>query len=162
KVAMIGAQQFESVTEQVAGFTQGAKYVNPKVEVLVSYTGNWDDAGKAKEAALVHIARGADVVTHVLNQGVHGVIEAVKEKKIWVIGQAADQYDLAPDRTLTSYVFHMPYVYLTLAQIVQGGKFEGKSYVIGLENQKAAGLGRWNPTVPQRVKDKVAQVRTKL
>ena len=162
KVAMIGAQQFESVTEQVAGFTDGAKYVNPKVEVLVSYTGNWDDAGKAKEAALVHIARGADVITHVLNQGVHGVIEAVKEKGIWVIGQAADQYDLAPDRTLTSYVFHMPYVYLTLAGIVREGKFAGKGYVIGLENPQAAGLGRWNPVVPQSVKDKVEEVRTLL
>jgi basic membrane protein A and related proteins len=162
KVAMICAQQFESVTAQVAGFTQGAKYVNPKVEVLVSYTGNWDDAGKAKEAALLELARGADVVTHVLNQGVDGVIEAVKEKKVWVIGQAADQYDLAPNLTLTSYVFHMPYVYLTLAKVVQAGKFEGKSYVIGLENPQAAGMGRWNPAVPQRVKDKVEEVRKLL
>lgn len=162
KVAMICAQQFESVTEQVAGFTQGAKYANPKVEVLVSYTGNWDDAGKAKEAALLEIARGADVVSHVLNQGVDGVIEAVKEKKIWVIGQAADQYNLAPDRTLTSYVFHMPFVYLTLAKIVQGGKFEGKGYVIGLENPQAAGMGQWNPIVPQGVKDKVEVVRKML
>ncbi len=162
KIAMIAAQEFESVTEQAVGYTQGAKNVNPKVEVLVSYTGNWDDAGKAKEAALVQIARGADVLSHVLNQGVHGVIEAVKEKNVRVIGQATDQYDLAPEHTLTSYLFRMPFVYLTLAKTVQGGKFAGKSYVIGLENPQAAGMGRWNPAVPQAVKDKVEEVRKDL
>lgn len=162
KVAMIAAQQFESVTGQVDGFTQGAKYVNPKVEVLVSYTGNWDDPGKAKEAALVQIARGADVVSHVLNQAVHGVIEAVKEKKIYIIGQATDQYDLAPEQTLTSYLLRMPYVYLTLAKVTRDGKFEGRSYIIGVENTQATGLGKWGMMVPQAVKDKAEEVRKLL
>ena len=48
---------------------------------------------------------------------------------------------------------------LEIAKLAQAGKLQGKSYVIGVENEKAAGYGKFGDDVPQKVKDKVAEAK---
>ena len=48
---------------------------------------------------------------------------------------------------------------LEVAKQAQAGKLQGKSYVIGVENEKAAGYGKFGDPVPQKVKDKVAEAK---
>lgn len=162
KVAMVVAQKFPVTEEGIKGFTEGAQWANSKVQVSVSFTGSWDDAAKAKEATLSHIARGADVVFSVVDHAVLGVVEAVKEKNVYVVGQAGDQLDLAPKHTLTSAVLRMAPVYLHMAKLIAAGKFEGKSYILGLDVPEASGLGRFGAMVPQNVKDKAEDARKQL
>jgi len=162
KIAAISAQRFKAIEDMMAGFEQGAKYVNPKVEMFTSYTGNWDDVGKGKEAALAHIAKGADVLYPLLDHALLGVIDAAKEKNVFAIGFVGDQLDLAPKNILTSAIENISVAMLEIARIVAAGKFQGKSYVIGLENPKAARLGRYGTMVPPRVKAKVEEVKKLL
>lgn len=162
KVAVVAAQRFKAIEDLVAGFSQGAKYANPRIEVFVTYTGDWDNAGKGKEAALAHIARGADVVMPILDHALVGVLDAVKEKNIYAVGYVADQLDLAPRHVLTSVMENMSIAMLTMAKTVAAGRFEGKNYVIGLENNQVARLGRYNSVVPQSVKAKVEEVKALL
>ncbi|MGH8525001.1 MAG: BMP family protein, partial [Gammaproteobacteria bacterium] len=147
KVAVIIAQKFKSTDDMLAGFTQGAKWANPQVEVASSYTGNWDDVGKAKEAALAHVAKGADVIWPILDHALIGVYDAAKEKKISAIGFTGDQLDMAPDVILTSALQNIGIVLFEMAKLVNQGKFQGKSYVYGLETPGVTGVGRWNPSV---------------
>lgn len=162
KIAAISAQKFKAIDDMMAGFEQGAKYVNPKIQVFTSYTGNWDDVGKGKEAALAHIAKGADVVYPLLDHALLGVIDAAKEKNVYAVGFVGDQLDLAPKNILTSGIENISVAMLDLAKVVAAGKFEGKSYVFGLENPSAARLGRFGSMVPQQVQDKAAEVKKML
>lgn len=162
KVAVVAAQKFKAIEDLVAGYTQGAQYANPKVQVFVTYTGDWDNVGKGKEAALAHIARGADVVMPILDHALVGVIDAVKEKNVYGVGYVADQLDLAPKNMLTSVMENMSVAIFTMAKTVAAGKFEGKNYVIGLENPEVARLGRYNPVVPETVRAKVEEVKKLL
>lgn len=162
KIAAISAQKFKAIDDMMAGFEQGAKSVNPKIQVFTSYTGNWDDVGKGKEAALAHIAKGADVVYPLLDHALLGVIDAAKEKNVYAVGFVGDQLDLAPKNILTSGIENISVAMLDLAKVVAAGKFEGKSYVFGLENPSAARLGRFGSMVPKQVQDKAAEVKKML
>lgn len=159
KLALITAQKFKAMDDAYAGFVAGAKWVNPKVEATMSYTGDWDDVGKAKEAALAHIAKGVDVIAPNLDLAQQGGIDAAKEKGVFAIGFVGDQYSVAPKTVLTSAIENIQIGMLEIAKQAQAGKLEGKSYVIGVENEKAAGYGKFGDPVPQKVKDKVAEAK---
>jgi basic membrane protein A and related proteins len=162
KVAVVAAEKFKAIEDLVAGYTQGAKHANPKTEVFVTFTGDWDNVGKGKEAALAHIAKGADVVMPILDHALVGVIDAVKEKNVYGIGYVADQLDLAPKNILTSVMENMSVAILTMTKTVAAGKFQGKNYVIGLENPQVAHLGTYNSVVPQTVRSQVEDLKKQL
>ncbi len=162
KIAIVTGQQFQAVLDMIDGFTAGATAANPKVKIAVSYTGDWDDAGKAKEAALAHISDGADVLYPMLDLAFIGVIQAAREKKVWAIGFVSDHLDVAPETVLTSVIEDIGYAMVQFARVVQEGKFEGKQYFIGVDEPRAAGLGRFNAVVPQSVRNQVENVRQAL
>lgn len=162
RIAAVIAQKFKATDDITAGFEQGAKWANPNVEFFSSYTGNWDDAVKGKEATLAHIARGADVVLTILDHAVVGLVEAVKEKNVHMVGMFGDQMDLAPKHVLTSGIENIAPGWLRIAKMVADDKFAGRQYVIGLENASAAGLGRMNAVVPAKVKAKVDEAKKLL
>lgn len=162
KIAAISAQKFKAIDDGFAGFEQGAKWVNPKVQMSTSYTGNWDDVAKGKEAAFAHIAKGADVLFGVLDHAQLGVLEGAKEKKVFAVGYVGDMLNIAPKNILTSCIENIAQGILEVGQKVTAGSWQGRSYVIGLENPKVARLGRYGSMVPQRVKAKVEEAKTKL
>lgn len=159
KLAFITAQKFKAMDDAYAGFRDGAKWVNPKVEVANSYTGDWDDVGKAKEAALAHISKGVDVIAPNLDLAQQGGIEAAKEKNVWAVGFVGDQYAAAPKNILTSALENIQVGMLEVAKLLRDGKLQGKQYVIGVENASAAGVGKFGDQVPKSVKDKVAEAK---
>jgi basic membrane protein A and related proteins len=159
KLALITAQKFKAMDDAFAGFRDGAKWVNPKTDAAISYTGDWDDVGKAKEAALAHIAKGADVIAPNLDLAQQGGIDAAREKGVYAVGFVGDQYALAPKTILTSAIENIQVGMLEIAKPLRDGKLEGKLYVIGVENPKAAGYGKFGDMVPQKVKDKVAEAK---
>ncbi|MGQ0569639.1 MAG: BMP family protein [Armatimonadota bacterium] len=159
KIAVIVAQKFKQTDEMALGYSEGAKFVNPKVEVFSSYTGDWNDVAKAKEAALAHIAKGADIVWPILDHALLGVFDAVKEKNVYALGFTGDQLDLAPKHILTSGLQNIGTAMFEIAKVIAAGKLQPKVYVFGLETPQATGLGRYNSVVPQQVKSKVEEVK---
>ena len=116
-IGVVGGYPVPEVNRLVNAFTAGAKEINPKVKVQVTFINSWFDPAAAKEAALAHIDAGADV----LYAERFSVIEAAKERKVWAFGNMADQNSLAPDRVLNSPVWNMtPTVEYVLAQIKAG------------------------------------------
>ncbi len=159
KLALITAQKFKAMDDAFAGFRDGAKWVNPKIDAAISYTGDWDDVGKAKEAALAHIAKGADVIAPNLDLAQQGGIDAAREKGVYAVGFVGDQYALAPKTILTSAIENIHVGMFEVAKLLRDGKLQSKLYVLGVENAKAAGYGKFGDMVPQKVKDKVAEAK---
>ncbi len=101
KTNIIGAVAgfpYENVNMPINGYFDGAKSVNPDVEVKMAYIDSWYDPPKAKEAALSQIAAGADFIYAER----FGPFEAAKEKGVYAIGHYMDQNELAPETVVTS------------------------------------------------------------
>lgn len=102
-IGFVGGVELTTYVEGMKSFEMGAQWVNPDAEVLIVWTGNFDDAAKAKEAAIGQMEQGADVMAHAVNLGVYGVVEAIKEHEgVYFVGKDIDQSSLLPDRTLCS------------------------------------------------------------
>ena len=62
KLGVIGGTELPPVVESFRAFQKGARDVNPSIEIVTSYVGNWDDASAAKEQALAQMSHGVDVI----------------------------------------------------------------------------------------------------
>ena len=90
-IGFIGGEDSTTVNDAMVGYLEGAKYVNPDIKAIVSYTGNWDDSAKGKELALVQYNAGADVIFQLASNAGIGVFEAAKETSKYAIGSDTDQ-----------------------------------------------------------------------
>jgi len=96
KVAFLTAQSFTTTDQERRGFELGAKSVKPAIEVKASYTNDWNDVGKAKEATQALLASGVDVVYNMLDEAAAGVIETLADQKAYAIGYFEDQLSRDP------------------------------------------------------------------
>ncbi|MBM4182920.1 MAG: BMP family ABC transporter substrate-binding protein [Gemmatimonadetes bacterium] len=137
-IGMVGGVEIPPVQGTFRAFEAGARAVDPDVEILEAFTGNWDDVAAAKEAAAAQLARGADVIIHNVDAASFGVFQAVREvvgmgRTAWALGMNRDQNDVAPDVILGSAVIRIPEAFLEVALALQarglGGEpiYEGAS-----------------------------------
>ncbi|HSG47490.1 MAG TPA: BMP family protein, partial [Longimicrobiales bacterium] len=76
-LGMVGGVAIPPARGTFVAFAAGARAVNPGVEVLETFTGNWEDVAAAQEATVAQIRRGADVIIHNVDAGSFGVFQAV-------------------------------------------------------------------------------------
>ncbi len=130
KIGVVAAMPINEVNRIVNAFIYGAKMVNPNVEVKVVYLlGNippgespWYHPATAKRLAKTLIDSGVDVI---FAERV-GAEEAAREayaagREVWVIGNMADQYERAPEVTITSLIWDMrPTVRVVFDRVLSG------------------------------------------
>lgn len=100
KVGAISALDIPFLHRYTDGFAEGAKYVNPDIEVSTLWIGSdvsaFSDPARAKEQALAMAAGGAD---HIFAAGAAsnlGIFEAAKEKNFFTYGVDVNQCPSAP------------------------------------------------------------------
>ncbi|HET7458908.1 MAG TPA: BMP family protein [Gemmatimonadaceae bacterium] len=131
-VGVIGGTELPPVKTSFRAFEAGARSVNPRVRVLTSYVGNWDDVSAAKEQALAQIGQSADVIFQNADQAGLGVFQAAKEHRgVYVIGSNSDQNAVAPEVTLGSVVIDLPHAFLSVAREVKSGTFKPRVIELG-------------------------------
>ena len=149
-IGCIGGTELPPVKSAFSAFAAGATSVNPKVKVLASYLGTWDDAGAGKEQALAQIGRGVDVIFQDADAAGLGVFQAARESMgVSIIGSNSDQNGLAPEVTLGSVVIDLPHAFLLVAREVKEGRF--KARIVRLDMR--ADVVRWvvNPGLSSRI-----------
>ena len=130
----IGGTELPPVKASFKAFELGAKAVNPRIQLLVGYIGNWDDVSAGKEQALAYIARGADVLFQNADAAGLGIIQAAREKRVFAIGANADQNGVAPETIIGSVVIDLPHALLTVAREVQEKRFTPRVVSLGLKD----------------------------
>jgi basic membrane lipoprotein Med (substrate-binding protein (PBP1-ABC) superfamily) len=131
-LGVIGGTKLPPVEHSFTAFEAGARAANPRVRVLTSYIGNWDDAGAGKEQALAQIARGADVIFQNADAAGLGIFQAVREAHgVYVFGSNSDQNGVAPTVTIGSVVIDLPRAYLQVAREVKDGRFTPRVISLG-------------------------------
>jgi basic membrane protein A len=134
-LGVIGGTELPPVKRSFAAFEEGARSINPRVKVVVSYIGNWDDVSAGKEQAIALISRGADVIFQNADAAGLGVFQAVKEAKgVYAIGSNSNQNDIVPEVTLGSVVIDLPHAFLEIAKAVKQEGFTGRVFSLGLAN----------------------------
>lgn len=158
KVGIVGGYPVPEVNRLANAFIAGAKEANPEVEVLVTFINSWFDPAAAKEAALAQIDNGADV----LYAERFGVIEAAKEKNLWVFGNMSDQNELAPDLVVTSPVWNMtPTVEYVIKQVTAGSYTAQDLKDFSMVAKGGASLAPFHSTESKLPADLVAKVKEK-
>ncbi len=130
----VGGIELPSIRITFEGFKRGFLSVQPKGRVLVSYTGNFNDVGAAKEAALAQIAEGADVLIHNADAAGLGVLEAASQRHIYAFGTFTNQNDVAPDAVIASSVTSTPRAFLKIATEVKNHEFHPRMIEYGMSD----------------------------
>ncbi|MEN9822618.1 MAG: hypothetical protein RLZ04_1044 [Actinomycetota bacterium] len=98
KIGFIGGQEIDLIKKFEAGYTAGAKQINPDIVVEVKYLGPagdnsaWGNVAGAKEIAAAWYADGVEVIYTAAGGSGAGTIEAAIEAGKWAIGVDSDQY----------------------------------------------------------------------
>ncbi len=162
KIAFVVAKQFKAMDQLLRGFELGAKAANPSAEVTASYTGDWDDVAKGKEATAALISSGADVVYSYLDTAFVGSLEAVREKGVYMIGHTSDRLDTAPESIITSIVQNVGMAIASVVELAQNGELEPQNYVVGAENPEVLHVGRFGEGIPSEIQQVVGDVEEQL
>jgi len=159
-----GLEGLPTTIHQTGAFRVCAKRTRPDIEVGVIYLKDMEDAAGAKEAALSLIAGGADVLSGQLNAAHSGLIQAAKEKNVFVTGRSFGHTAIAPDQLLTNIIEKWPEMYMAAAIDVRDGKLNGIYKVYGFDTPHSTGAElrysadkEFNPAVPA---DVIAKLKT--
>jgi basic membrane protein A and related proteins len=120
-IGTVGGVDLDEIVETVEAFESGAKAINPDAKVLVTWVGDFEDPLKGKEAGLAQIQRGADVLYAYGDGTGLGTVEAAKEKNVPLIGAWFDQYELAPELMITSFVTDWGPILTQVAEKIRSG-----------------------------------------
>jgi basic membrane lipoprotein Med (substrate-binding protein (PBP1-ABC) superfamily) len=123
KAGVVGGMEIPSVKSTILAFEAGAKSVHADFTVTVSYVGNWEDVGAAKEAALALIEQGHDILFHNADAAGLGVFQAAQERGVLAFGANKNQNDVAPDVILASAVADIPRAFVKVAREVRDRRF---------------------------------------
>lgn len=161
KAGYISAQKIQVATDLEEGFRKGFQSVHPDAEVQVTYTNDWDDVAKAKEAALNQLEQGADVIFPLLDNAQIGALQAAQEQDAWSFGVWTDVHDNWPDTALQSAVMDFRVALVDFLRLAKDGEAEGKVYKFGIGTD-AGRLGTYNDAIPADVVEKVEQTVEQL
>jgi basic membrane protein A len=161
-IGAIGGIKSTGIDKFLVGYIQGARDIDPAVNVLINYSNSFGDPAKGKELADAMFGQGADIVYQVAGGTGTGIIQAAQAANHYAIGVDTDQDALAPGHVLTSMIKRTDFaVYDSVNRLVCGELKGGDTVTLGLK-EGAVGISPMKFTrslVPSTYLDKVAQLR---
>ena len=139
KIGVVPAFNFELLERFACGYKEGAKSVNPKIEVLETYVGAgfeaFSDPGKAAEVTKSQLDQGADVVFQVAGGAGAGVLQAAADAGKLGIGVDSNQNYLHPGNVLTSMMKRVDVATYNAFMDEKNGKWSAGTVVLGLAEE---------------------------
>jgi basic membrane lipoprotein Med (substrate-binding protein (PBP1-ABC) superfamily) len=162
RLGLVGGIDLPSIRSTFVAFRAGALAARPDASVREVFTGNFDDAAAAREAALALLEEGADVLLHQANDAGRGVFRAVSDRaatgaRVYAFGTNRDQNAMAPDVVLASATLDIPAAFVEVARRVRDGRFEPAPLRLGMRDGIVALVV--NPRLADRIP---AELRAEL
>ena len=126
-IGWVGGMDIPVLHDFYIGYEQGAKYIDPEIQILQAFAGEWSNPLKGKELTLAQYDQGADIVMNVASGTGAGVLEAAAEAGKYAIGVDLNQDNDQPGSVLTSMVKRVDNACYLVIQSVIDGTFEGGS-----------------------------------
>src|SRR6478609_9961858 len=149
-IGFLGGMDIPLIHKFETGYEEGARSVNPKIQIIQNYVGvtdsAWNNPGKGKELSLAQIEKGADVIFTAAGNSGLGAFDAVEqygkndkgEANKFVIGVDSNQNGVKPGFVLTSMVKRVDNAVYDVVKEVLDGKFDGGFHAFGLDKDGVA------------------------
>ena len=171
-IGFLGGMDIPVINDFKVGYIQGAKHIDPDVEVLVSYAGLFNDPGKGKELVLAQYEQGADISFNVAAETGIGLLDAAKDKDRYAIGVDSDQYFLYketdPGKSANIVTSMMKNVdeslYRALKMYVDGTLPVGQAETLGIAE---GGVGvadneNYQALIPEEFRGRIGELEQKI
>lgn len=143
-LGFIGGMDIPLIHRFETGYEEGARAVNPNIQVIQNYVGvtdgAWNNPGKGKELALAQLGKGADVIFTAAGNSGLGAFDAVEQfgkqngrAQRFVIGVDSNQNGVKPGFVLTSMVKRVDNAVYQIIKDMISGQFKGGFHVYGLK-----------------------------
>ena len=144
-LGFVGGMDIPLIRRFEKGYEEGARAVNPRIQIVQNYVGvtdaAWNNPGKGKELSLAQMDKGADVIFAAAGNSGLGAFDAVEQAGIengrarrFVIGVDSNQNGVKPGFVLTSMVKRVDNAVYDIVKEVVEGRFKGGFHVYGLES----------------------------
>jgi len=137
-LGFVGGMDIPLIHKFATGYIEGARYVNPKIQVLENYVGitdaAWNNPGKGRELANAQYERGADIIFQAAGNSGLGVFDAAGAYNKLAIGVDSNQNWVKPGHVLTSMVKRVDNAVASIVRDEVDGKFQGGVHLYGLDN----------------------------
>ncbi len=137
EIGFVGGMDIPLIRNFLAGYTAGAKYAVPKIDVLSAMTGTtaeaFRDPVRGGELARDQIARGVDVIFSCAGSTNFGVFQAVTDAKKLAIGVDSNQNRLHPGTILTSMVKRIDVAVYQAMMSARDGTWKPGARILGLK-----------------------------
>lgn len=159
KIGYVASMSNNEVNRGISAFTLGVRRVNPEAEVVVMFTGSWENEAAEKEAAELLIEdAGVDVLTYHQNKSY--VIEVAEKRNVYSIGYQSERR--FSEKNLTSVCCDWSLIYKELIQAFLKGRANATdNFWIGIETG-AVGLTAFSECVPQKAEEEVKKATQEL
>lgn len=155
RIGIISGQDIKAARQVAEGLEKGIKAARGgDGEVLITFTNDWDDVAKAKEAAFGQISQGAEAIVPYLDNGIVGVMQGLEEKGKWGLGAITDLSANWPDTNLVSVAQNWRQAVLHVAREFVAGTVERKNYLFGIGTRPLA-VGTISPKLPAAARAEV-------
>lgn len=171
-IGSVGGQEIPVILDFMVGYEQGAKSVNPDIQVIRQFAGSWNDPAKGKELTKAQYSQGADIVFQIAGGTGQGVFEAAAEDGKFALGVDSDQATIIKDsdpkqaeRILTSMMKNVDTsLFRALKMHKEGTAPYGKIEALGIA-EGGVGLARnefYDKSTPDEVKKMVDEAEKKV
>ena len=136
KVGFVGGMDIPLIRKFALGYVEGAKHINPDIEIFQNMTGTtpsaWNDPTRGGELARSQFDRGADVVYAAAGGTGIGVYQAAKDTGKLAIGVDSNQNYMHPGTMLTSMIKRVDVAVYESFRAAQEGTWQGGIQILGL------------------------------
>ena len=136
KVGFVGGMDIPLIRKFALGYVEGAKHINPDIEIYQNMTGTtpsaWNDPTRGGELARSQFDRGADVVYAAAGGTGIGVYQAAKDAGKLAIGVDSNQNYIHPGTMLTSMIKRVDVAVYESFKAAQDGTWQGGIQILGL------------------------------
>ena len=135
RIGFIAAQEYPLLTRQmVPGFLDGARLVDPQIELDRRVIGSWADANRAAELASAMMDTGVDVFTAIAGGAARGMIKTAVERGAYIVSYNTNEYAQAPGFVVGCGIMEQKKLVMEILTAVLAGEIEyGVSQTVGLK-----------------------------
>lgn len=161
KIGFVGGMDTPTLVNVLNGYTAGAEYMNPDIEVLYSFLGTWSDAEKSKLTCFTLFEKGVDVMMGRGDGVLRGALQACKEKGVYFTGDASDQNQLAPEIIISSAIWNVGRNLEVIVEDIRSGNFGNKVYHLGMD-EGVVDIADFHGLVPDEIANQIYEIRDKI
>ena len=133
-IGIVGGPEFDFVKTMHVSFQQGVASVNPEVQFLEGFAGDFVNVQKAAEVATSLIDQGADLI-YCSGDGICiGAAQSASAAGVPILVGFGSQYETAPDVYLGATVIRLSELFQTYFDTVRDGTFGNAFYPGSLQN----------------------------